>query len=233
MIARTLKYVLIVVVVAVIAYAALSVYGEVTETEAARMSDSVALSENQAANMNRALGEVSVFAAGSSVGNPSETGLQTQNSEISKITSIDELIGRWEPRYEGAKLAYVKFEAAIDNAKASAAGYFAAQQAVTERINDPEIKAQAREDDDRDLTLYRQWEAQANLALAKARAIGMQLDDMDASLRKLELRTDFVFDSSSFREVPAAILELNAELSEFRAASETIRAATESPFEPK
>ena len=230
---RTLKYVLIVVVVAVIAYAALSVYGEVTETEAARMSDSVALSENQAANMNRALGEVSVFAAGSSVGNPSETGLQTQNSEISKITSIDELIGRWEPRYEGAKLAYVKFEAAIDNAKASAAGYFAAQQAVTERINDPEIKAQAREDDDRDLTLYRQWEAQANLALAKARAIGMQLDDMDASLRKLELRTDFVFDSSSFREVPAAILELNAELSEFRAASETIRAATESPFEPK
>ena len=233
MIARTLKYVLIVVVVAVIAYAALSVYGEVTETEAARMSDSVALSENQAANMNRALGEVSVFAAGSSVGNPSETGLQTQNSEISKITSIDELIGRWEPRYEGAKLAYVKFEAAIDNAKASAAGYFEAQQAVTERINDPEIKAQAREDDDRDLTLYRQWEAQANLALAKARAIGMQLDDMDASLRKLELRTDFVFDSSSFREVPAAILELNAELSEFRAASETIRAATESPFEPK
>ena len=233
MIARTLKYVLIVVVVAVIAYAALSVYGEVTETEAARMSDSVALSENQAANMNRALGEVSVFAAGSSGGNPSETGLQTQNSEISKITSIDELIGRWEPRYEGAKLAYVKFEAAIDNAKASAAGYFAAQQAVTERINDPEIKAQAREDDDRDLTLYRQWEAQANLALAKARAIGMQLDDMDASLRKLELRTDFVFDSSSFREVPAAILELNAELSEFRAASETIRAATESPFEPK
>jgi hypothetical protein len=232
-IARTLKYVLIVVVVAVIAYAALSVYGEVTETEAARMSDSVALSENQAANMNRALGEVSVFAAGSSVGNPSETGLPTQNSEISKITSIDELIGRWEPRYEGAKLAYVKFEAAIDNAKASAAGYFAAQQAVTERINDPEIKAQAREDDDRDLTLYRQWEAQANLALAKARAIGMQLDDMDASLRKLELRTDFVFDSSSFREVPAAILELNAELSEFRAASETIRAATESPFEPK
>ena len=63
-----------------------------------------------------------------------------------------------------------------------------------------------------------------------ARAIGMQLDDMDANQHKLELRADFVFDTASFQEVPAAILELNAELSEFRAASETIRAATETPF---
>ena len=54
---------------------------------------------------------------------------------------------------------------------------------------------------------------------------------MDAVLRKLELRTDFVFDASSFQEIPAAISELNAELSEFRAASETIRVATASPFE--
>ena len=233
MISTALKYTLIIVVVAVVVYAALSLYGEVTKTEAAAMTDSVQLSENQATNMNRAFGEVSVFATGSSAGSPSETGLQAQDSEISKITSIDDLIVRWEPRYEGAKLAYVKFEAAINSAKASAAGYFAAQQAITERINDPAIKSQAREDDDRDLALYRQWEAQANSALAKARAVGMQLDDMDASLRKLELRTDFVFDTSSFQEVPVAILELNAELSEFGAASENIRAVTQSPFEPR
>ena len=56
---------------------------------------------------------------------------------------------------------------------------------------------------------------------------------MDASLRKLELRTDFVFDTSSFQDVPTAILELDAQLSEFRAASETIRAATGSPFEAR
>ena len=56
---------------------------------------------------------------------------------------------------------------------------------------------------------------------------------MDASLCKLELRTDFVFDTSSFQEVPAAILELDAELSEFRAASETIREVTASPFEAR
>ncbi len=233
MIRRTLKYALIAVVVAVIAYTGLTVYGEVTQTEAARMSDSVQLAENQAENMNRALGDVSVFAGGTSGGSVSEAGSQPTTAEIAKITSIDALIDRWEPRYDNAKLAYVKFEAAIDNAKASAAGYFATQQALTERINDPATKAKARQDDERDLALYRQWEAQANSALAKALAIGKQLDDMDASLRKLELRTDFVFDTSSFQDVPTAILELDAQLGEFRAASETIRAATGSPFEAR
>ena len=233
MIRRTLKYTLIVVVVALIGYTALTVYGEVTQTEAARMSDSVQLAENQAENMNRALGDVSVFAGGNSAGNASETGSQPTTAEIAKITSIDVLIDRWDPRYDDAKLIYVKFEAAIDSAKASAADYFATQQALTESINDPATKAQARQDDERDLALYRQWESQADSALAKARAIGRQLDDMDASLRKLELRTDFVFDTSSFQEVPAAILELDAELSEFRAASETIREVTASPFEAR
>ena len=233
MIRRTLKYTLIIVVVAVIGYGALTVYGEVTQTEAARMTDSVRLAENQAENMNRALEDVSVFAGGSPGNAASEAGSQPETAEIAKITSIDVLIDRWEPRYDDAKLAYVKFEAAIDNAKASAAGYFATQQALTERINDPTTKAKAHDDDERDLALYRQWESQADSALVKARAIGRQLDDMDASLRKLELRADFVFDTLAFQEVPAAILELNAELSEFKAASETIRAATESPFEAR
>lgn len=233
MLRRTLKYTLIVVVAAVIGYAVLTVYGEVTKTEAARMSNSVLLAENQAENMNRALGDVGTFAGGELGGNGLEVESQPDATDITKITKIDTLIDHWEPRYDDAKLAYVKFEAAINNAKASAADYFATQQALTERINDPATKAQAREDDERDLALYKQWETQADSALSKARAIGTQLDDMDASLRKLELRTDFVFDTSSFQGVPAAITELDAQLDEFKSASESIRAATESPFEAK
>lgn len=231
MISNILKYSLIVIVAALAGYAGLVVYGKVNETEAARMSGSVHLAENQADNMNRALADVSVFAGESPAGNASQTGFQSETPEIGKITNIDMLMALWEPRYDNAKLAYVKFEAAINNAKASAAGYFATQQALTERINDPELKAQAREDDQRDLALYMRWEVQADTALAMARAIGTQLDDMDAHLHKLELRADFVFDAGSFRELPAAISELNAELAEFRTASETIRAVTESPFE--
>lgn len=217
MISNILKYSLIVIVAALAGYAGLVVYGKVNETEAARMSGSVHLAENQADNMNRALADVSVFAGESPAGNASQTGFQSETPEIGKITNIDMLMALWEPRY--------------DNAKASAAGYFATQQALTERINDPELKAQAREDDQRDLALYMRWEVQADTALAMARAIGTQLDDMDAHLHKLELRANFVFDAGSFRELPAAISELNAELAEFRTASETIRAVTESPFE--
>ena len=233
MIGNILKYSLIVIVAAIVGYAGLAIYGNINETEASKMSGSVQLAENQAENMNRALEGVSVFAGESSAGNKSETESQPESTEIGKITNIDTLLAHWEPRYDHAKLAYVKFEAAIDNAKASAAGYFAAQQALTERISDPGLKAQARADDEHDHALYKRWEVQADTALAMARAIGSQLDDMDANLRKLELRADFVFDTGSFQEVPAAISELNAELSEFRAASETIRAVTESPFEAK
>ena len=208
-------------------------YGEVTRTEAARLSGSVQLAQNQAENMNSALRDVSDFTLGEPVRNASETQLQPRASGIAKITNIDTLMDQWEPRYDSAKLAYVKFEAAIDNAKGSAAAYFATQQALTERISDPAVLAQARQNDERDLALYRQWESQAASTLDKAQAIGVRLDDMDATLRKLQLRADFVFDATSFQKVPAAILELNQELSDFRVASETIRATTGSPFEVK
>ena len=224
----TLRYSLIFVAAVVIGYAGLAVFEEVTQTEATRVSASVRLAENQAENMDRALGDVSLFADGNPGDDGSEAGSQPA---ISEISDIDTLIARWEPLYEEAQLAYVKFEAAIDNAKASAPAYFATQRALTASINDPAAKAQAQEDDEREWALYSNWEAQAESALAKAQAIGEQLDDMDAILRKLELRTDFVFDTSSFQDIPTAISELNAELSEFRAASETIRAATASPFE--
>lgn len=233
MIGRILKYALIIAAVAVVGYAGLTIYQGINQAEAAKMSGSVQLAENQAVNMNRALGDVSALASGNSGVGAAEAGSQPASPEIANITSIDMLIERWEPRYDDAKLAYVKFEAAINNAKVSAAGYFETQQALTESINDPATKAQARQDDERDMALYRQWETQAESSLAKARAIGLQLDDMDASLRKLQLRSDFVFDAESFQAVPLAVSELSAELDEFRAASESIRLATASPFEAK
>ncbi len=228
MIRRILKYSLIIVAAVVVGYGGLALYEEVTQTEAARVSASVQLAENQAENMNRALGSVSVFADGSPEGNASQAESQPA---ISEISDIDTLIDLWNPLYEDAKLAYIKFEVAISNAKTSAIEYFTAQEALTESITDPATKAQAQQDDERDLALYQQWESQADSALAKAKAIGTRLDDMDAVLHKLELRTDLVFDTSSFQEIPAAISELNAELGEFRAASESIRTATASPFE--
>ena len=155
----------------------------------------------------------------------------TESPDIAKITNIDTLIVEWSPRYDAAKVAYVKFSASVNNAKSRAADYFAQQQAITEQIRDPDNQAKARQEDERDLILYRQWETKAHLALDVAEQIGIQLDDMDANLRKVKLRAGFVFDTSQFQEMPQAIDDLNRQLADFQTASENIKAATGSPFE--
>ena len=268
MIRRILKYSLIVVVAAVIGYTALTVYGEVTKTETARMSASMLLAENQAENMSRALGDVSALATGDTDSANSGAkfpvraangatsfirgfGVATvfaaedadtedsgaiphpQIGDVGEVANIDILLAHWSPRYAEAKLSYVKFETAVEMAKASAASYFAAQNELTERISDQARQEQERANDRRDRTLYLMWESQADSTLSKARAIGTQLDDMDITLQKLKLRSDFVFDATAFQEVPAAIATLSDDLSEFQTASEAVRAATDSPFEAK
>ena len=172
--------------------------------------------------------------ATSTAGPASEIHAQpTAPPNIAAITDLDALSAEWQPRYNAAKVAYAKLTASISNAKARAADYFARQQAITDRIRDPANQARARQEDERDITLYRQWESKADAALSTAAQIGVQLDDMDAYLQKLRLRADFVFDTSQFQEIPKAISDLNQQLADFQAASENISAATRSPFEVK
>ena len=157
----------------------------------------------------------------------------TTPPDIAKITNIDTLISEWQPRYDAAIVAYVKLEASVNHAKSRATDYLAQQQALTEQIQNPDNQAKARREDKREMSLYRQWEAKADSTLHTAGQIGIQLDDMDAYLKKLSLRADFVFDPSQFQEVPKAIDDLNQQLADFQTASENIKAATSSPFEAK
>lgn len=227
MLRHILRLIVTAAVAAVVVYGGFAFYGKATETEAAALSNSVELAENQAGNMGQALDGVSAFA---SLRNPADGQPQPGVPATDEVTDIHALLARWEPRYNDAKAAYIKLESAISVAKTSAAGYLDAQRAITERIHDPDTKLRAQQDDDRDWELYQQWAEHADAVLAEAQAIGLRLDDMDASLRKLELRADFVFDTSSFSEVPAAIADLNRELADFQAASEAIRETTKSPF---
>ena len=269
MIRNILRYTVIGIAAAIIGYIGLTVYGEITQTEAVKASEAYQLAQAQAQNMSQALTEVSTFGttsqqqpaeqsetrsepvagqnsipksfAGSkgsqdtsSAGNALETQPQpTTPPDIAKITNIDTLITEWQPRYDAAIGAYVKLDASINNAKSRATDYLAQQQALTEQIQNPENQSNARREDEREISLYRQWEAKADSTLHAAAQIGIQLDDMDAYLRKLSLRADFVFDPSQFQDVPKAIVDLNRQLADFQAASENIKAATSSPFEVK
>ena len=107
---------------------------------------------------------------------------------------------------------YLKLESAIGVTKDSAAGYFAAQQAITERINDPgTARLKAQEDDERDLDLYRQWEQRADAVLEEAHVIALGLPPRHGSQAReswsLEPISPLI--RTSFSEVPAAIADLN------------------------
>ena len=260
MIGTTLKYALIAIAAGVIGFAGWTAYGQLTKTTSANMSESVQLAQTQAQNMNQALAKVSAVGNYGSQSDSQSATLQpnvvqevapksfgdvdraqlagseiqrqpVEPADISKITDLDTLLAEWRPRYDAAKIAYVKFDASITNAKSRAAEYFAEQKAITMQIRNPENQARARQEDEHEMGLYRQWEEQADSALDMAAEIGIQLDDMDANLRKMELRADFVFDTSAFQEVPEAISNLNRQLVDFHAASENIKAATGSPFD--
>ena len=200
MIGATLKYTLIAVAAGVIGFAGWTAYGQLTKTASANMSESVQLAQNQAQNMNQALARVS--AVGSANSQPAtlqsnvarevapksfkdvdQSGAQIAGSEIqrqpiepadiSNITDLDTLLAEWGPRYDAAKIAYVKFDASIGNAKSQAAEYFAQQQAITMQIQNTENRARAVKEDEYEISLYRQWEEQADSALNMAAEIGV------------------------------------------------------------
>ena len=66
---------------------------------------------------------------------------------VAEITSLDDLLAEWKPRYETAKTSYTKFDASITNAKNRAAEYFAQQQALTEGMRDPNNRTKAQLED--------------------------------------------------------------------------------------
>ena len=220
-----LKFILVAVATGVIGYICWTVYGEGTRPASARMSDSLQIAQRQAHGMNQALTSISAVGSGQGA-----SGRIIQSGGVAEITDLNALQSEWNPRYNSAKLAYAKFSASIATAKSTAADYFAQQQAITESMRDPDNRAKAQQQDDAEMLLYRQWEARADAALRTATEIGVQLDDMDANLKKMELRADFVFDSSAFLEVPEAVTELNAQLADFQTSSDNIRSVSGSPF---
>lgn len=222
---EVLRFVLVAVATGVIGYIGWTVYGEGTRPASARMSESLQIAQNQAQGMNLAL--TSVSNVGSSQESP--PGIISSGG-LAEITDLSVLQSEWRPRYDAAKLAHAKFSSSISNAKNGAADYFAQQQAITAGMRDPENKAKAQQQDDAEMLLFRQWEARADAALRTATEIGIQLDDMDANLKKMELRADFVFDTSVFLEVPEAVNELNDQLAAFQISSENIRTVSGSPF---
>ena len=206
-------------IVAVVAGVGLIAFREASKSEAAHADASLSLVNHQTGRMGESLGHAGTFIS---------TGI---SADVGQITDLSALLDEWSPKFQQAQTAYRKFDAAIAAAESSADAYFAAQRALTQEFHSEESRARARADDDAEFEQYEQWQERALGVQGEALDIVHRLSDMDTTLQKLKLRSEFSFDASGFNEVTSDILALEEELAQFRIASDNIREIIASPFD--
>ena len=194
-------------------------FGEVSKSEAAHAEASLSMVNHQTGRMGESLNRAGTFISAEI------------SADVGQITDLPTLLDEWSPRYQQAQTAYRKFDAAIVAAESSADAYFAAQRALTEGFHSEETRARAKAVDDAEFAQYEQWRERARAVQEEALEIVQRLSDMDTTLQKLKLRSEFSFDASGFNEVPSDILALEEELAQFRIASDSIREIIASPFD--
>ena len=206
-------------IVAVVVGVGWIAFGEVSKSEAAHADASFSMVNHQNGRMGASLNSAGTF-----IGTEISAG-------IGQITDLSALLDEWSPRYQQAQTAHRRFVAAIVAAESSADAYFAAQRALTEGFHSEKLRERAQADDDAEFEQYQQWRKRARAVQEEALEIVHRLSDMDTTLQKLKLRSDFSFDTGGFSEVPSDILALEEELAEFRTASDNIRESIASPFD--
>ena len=206
-------------IVAVVVGVGWIAFGEVSKSEAAHADASFSMVNHQTGRMGESLNSAGTF-------------ISTEiSADVGQITDLSALLDEWSPRYQQAQTAYRRFDAAIVAAESSADAYFAAQRALTEGFHSEELRDRARADDDAEFEQYEQWSERASAVQEEALEIMHRLSDMDTTLQKLKLRSDFSFDAGGFSEVPSDILALEEKLAQFRIASDNIRESIASPFD--
>ena len=208
-------------VLAVVAGVGWIAFGEISTSEAAHADAGFLLVSHQTEKLGDSLKVAGTF-IGAEV-----------SENIAQIGDISALLDEWTPKYRRAETGYRKFDAAIGGAEDRAEAYFAAQRALTARIHDEELSARARAEDDAEFHQYEQWRGQSRRIRLAALEIMQGLGDMDATLQKMKLRSDFSFDAGTLLEVPSSILALENDLVQFRIASDNVRQTIDSPFDGK
>ncbi len=194
-------------------------FGEINTTEAAYADASLSLVNHQTGRMGSSLDNARTF-------------ISTEiSSNIGQATDLDVLMDQWSPKYRQAQTSYRRFSAAISSAERTTEEYFTAQRSLTEGFISEELRARARAEDDAEFAQYEAWRERAGIVQEEALEILGRLSDMDTTLQKLRLRSDFSFDPGGFSAVPSDILALEEKLAQFRIASDNIREMIASPFE--
>ena len=193
-----------------------TIWGEVKTAEAVHFDNSMRLMTLQSNSVDAEIGGTSII---------------VEELVTNTDAGIDEVLAEWTPRYEQAKLAHAKFEAAVAGAKIRAQAYLESQRQITARYVNESSRRRAEQDDLEEQRMFESWAARADKVLADTRRVMNAFNDLDLDLQKVKLRTDFTFASHIYTDVPAEIESLQLELDIFKAESERLRISTSSPFQ--
>ena len=143
-------------------------------------------------------------------------------SDTEYIRAVNRLKRAWSPRYTRAVDEYRRFEDRVAHAEEMAFEYLEIQQRLTYNISDSQVRESSELRDAHEQRVVLDWINKANDVLAQARAIKIDLDDMNLIITKLELSATFASVYEGFMKMPIAITMLNNELERFQEESERI-----------
>ena len=215
MLRRTFTAMLALSVIATLVGTSWVAYKQFNRSESSNAAEGFALVNHQTKRMGETLDQTRTFI----------------RTDVRRITDLDILLDEWTPRYNRAKMAYQRFDYAIISAEERAGLYFEAQQELTASYHSSEVRSKALLEDAAEFDQYDRWRSRAHETRARALRLVNRLDDMDVSIRKLDLRSGFTIELTSFGEIPSEILALEDDLDEFQAASDNILEVISSPFD--
>ena len=192
---------------------------------AVRAAEGIKLTSEQADDMTQTADAVStliedtvgeVSPAATSVGSTPVAGGELARSDEWYVRRADELASRWGPRYEAASRDIDKFEHRFRTTQDRLTEYFQKQSEITQGVNSPNLRTVLQNRDAEEQAAYARWIEEGYKLLAQARNMRVDLDDMDAVIRKQQLTVNMLSEYSQVSSIPSSVRSLYSSLGEFR-----------------
>ncbi len=153
---------------------------------------------------------------------PTSVDTQAQSSDTVYVQRLEDLKGRWEPRYTAAIEDIERLEHRFSTATDRLEEYFAKQSGLTQDINDSSLRAQLQQRDSEERAAYGRWMANGTVLLTEVHAMRQDLDDMNTVILKQELTVNMLGEYGAMREIPASVKALYDSLDDFRQQSDQL-----------
>ena len=138
------------------------------------------------------------------------------------VGAVNDLKAEWSPRYRNAIADYEKLTHRVRRVEKTAQKYFELQRELTGRINDPNLRVTAAQNDAEEYDQFEIWRVASNAMLNQLDETVKDLHDMNVVVEKLNLSANFSVVYDGFESLTLSISQLHEDLDRFREKSDHI-----------